>query len=78
MIGKGKFFLPASFLVLLQYGILHIQEEHLDQLARGLSRINQYYRYKKDFWNSAALTEAPNFALGQQTITEPDPELDAP
>ncbi len=76
MIGKEKFYLPASFLVLLQYGIIHIQETHLEQLAQGLARLNQYYRYKKDFWNSVALTEGPKFALGKETITEPDPELD--
>jgi hypothetical protein len=78
MIGKEKFYLPASFLVLLQYGIIHIRENHLEQLARGLTRLNQYYRYKRDFWNSAALTEGPSFALGNETITEPDPEFDAP
>jgi hypothetical protein len=77
IIGKEKYYLPASFLVLLQYGIMHIQENRLEQLARGLARLNQYYRYKKDFWNSAALTEGPRFALGNETITEPDPELDA-
>jgi hypothetical protein len=78
MIGKEKFYLPASFLALLQYGILQIQEDHQDQLARGLTRLNQYYRYKRDFWNSIALTEGPRFALGNETINEPDPELDTP
>jgi hypothetical protein len=77
IIGREKFYLPASFLVLLQYGIRHIRENHLEQLARGLARLNQYYRYKRDFWNSAALTEGPSFALGKETITEPDPEIDA-
>jgi hypothetical protein len=75
IIGREKFYLPASFLVLLQYGIMHIRENHLEQLARVLSRLNQYYRYKKDFWNSAALTEGPSFAMGNETITEP--EVDA-
>ena len=77
MIGKEKFYLPASFLVLLQYAILHIQENHLEELARRLIRLNQYYRYKRDFWNSIVLTEGPSFALGSETISEPDPELDA-
>jgi hypothetical protein len=77
MIGKEKFYLPVSFLALLQYGILHLQEDHLKQLAQRLVRLNQYYRYKRDFWNSAALTEGPSFALGNETITEPDPEFDA-
>ncbi len=77
MIGKEKFYLPASLLVLLQYAILHIQENHLVELARRLIRLNQYYRYKRDFWNSVVLTEGPNFALGSETISEPDPEFDA-
>lgn len=75
MIGKEKFYLPASFLVLLQYGILRLQENRLEQLAQCLNRLNQYYRYKRDFWNSVALTEGPTFALGSETITAPDPEL---
>jgi hypothetical protein len=78
MIGKEKFYLPASFLVLLQYAILHIQENRIKELARRLTRLNQYYRYKRDFWNSVVLTEGPSFALGSETISEPDPEFDTP
>jgi hypothetical protein len=63
---------------LLQYAILHIQENYLEELARRLIRLNQYYRYKRDFWNSIVLTEGPSFALGSETISEPDPEFDAP
>lgn len=76
IIGKEKFYLPASFLTLLQYAILHIQEDRLESLARVLTRLNQYYRYKRDFWNSAALAEGPSFALGHETITAPDPEIE--
>jgi len=76
MIGKEKFYLPASFLMLLQYGILHIQGNHLEQLAQRLNRLKHYYRYKKDFWDSVALTEGPNFALGNEVISEPDSEND--
>jgi hypothetical protein len=78
MIGKEKFFLPASFLVLLQYGIQHLQASRQEHLAGCLTRLNHYYRYKRDFWNSSALSEGPSFALGKETITEPDPEFDAP
>ena len=49
MIGKEKFYLPANFLMLLQYGILHIQGNHLEQLAQRLNRLREYYRYKKIF-----------------------------
>jgi hypothetical protein len=78
MIGKEKFYLPASLLVLLQYGIRRMQTENLANLARGLARLNQYYRYKRDFWNSIALAEGPSFALGNETIIEPDPGVEAP
>jgi hypothetical protein len=78
MIGREKFYFPASFLVLLQYAILDMQENHLEELALRLTRLNQYYRYKRDFWNSIVLTEGPTFALGSETISEPDPEIDAP
>ena len=78
MIGREKYYFPASFLVLLQYAILDMQENHLEELALRLTRLNQYYRYKRDFWNSIVLTEGPTFALGSETISEPDPEIDAP
>lgn len=78
VLGKEKFYLPASFLVLLQYGIQTMALDCLAQLAQGLTRLNQYYRFKRDFWNSAALTEGPAYALGEGTITEPDPGIEAP
>jgi hypothetical protein len=77
MLGKEKFYLPASFLVLLQYVIMRLEQNQLVQLALRLHRLNQYYRYKRDFWNSVALTEGPTFALGNETITAPDPEFDS-
>lgn len=76
VIGKEKYYFPASFLVLLQYAIMHIKEQQLEELARRLIRLNQYYRYKRDFWNSIVLTEGPTFALGNETVSEPDPEFD--
>ncbi len=78
MLGKEKFYLPASFLVLLQHVINRLPTEHLGRLGRGLQRLNEYYRYKRDFWDSAALTEGPRLALGNETISEPDPDYEAP
>lgn len=78
VIGKEKFFLPASFLVLLQSAIFQIQEGRLEELSRRLTRLNQYYRYKRDFWNSVVLTEGPAFALGNEPVSDPDPEVDIP
>lgn len=77
MLGKEKFYLPASFLALLQHVILVLPEEDLATLARRLDRLHQYYRFKKDFWNSAALSEGPRLAMANDTISEPDPEFDA-
>lgn len=78
MLGKEKFYLPASFLALLQHVIHILPEEHLEQLGRGLQRLHQYYRYKRDFWDSAALSEGPRLALGTEAISEPDPDFEAP
>ncbi|MBM4289313.1 MAG: hypothetical protein FJ135_14430 [Deltaproteobacteria bacterium] len=75
VIGKEKFYLPASFLILLQHGIMHTGEESQERLGEALFRLNHYYRYKRDFWDSASLTEGPNFALGTERLGEPIPEL---
>ncbi|HAY20673.1 MAG TPA: hypothetical protein DCY27_00585 [Desulfobacterales bacterium] len=77
VIGKEKFYLPASFLALLQCGILHINDVSQAQLAHGLERLHQYYRYKRDFWDSVSVTEGPAFALSHEVLTEPDPDFNA-
>ncbi len=78
MLGKEKFYLPASFLVLLQHVIDSLPPAYLEHLARSLLRLHQYYRYKRDFWDSAALTEGPRLAMSTETISEPDPDYEAP
>jgi len=78
MLGKEKFYLPASFLVLLQHVISVLPPEHLERLGHSLLRLHQYYRYKRDFWDSAALTEGPRLAMSSETISEPDPDYEAP
>ncbi len=77
-LGKERFYLPASLLALLQHIISLLAPEHLERLTRGLDRLHLYYRYKRDFWDSAALAEGPRLAMGNETISEPDPDFEAP
>lgn len=65
-IGKESFFLPASFLVLLQSCLGNLKEEPLKSLARGLTRLHDYYRYRRDFWESSVLSAGPVFAMGKE------------
>jgi hypothetical protein len=78
LLGKEKFYLPASFLVLLQHVINTLPRQELPSLVQGLQRLHLYYHYKRDFWDSAALTEGPRLALGSENISEPDPDYEAP
>ncbi len=78
MLGKEKFYLPASFLVLLQHAINNMAPQDLPRLGQVLTRLHLYYQYKRDFWDSAALLEGPRLALGTETISEPDPDFEAP
>ncbi|MBW1917312.1 MAG: hypothetical protein JRI57_04715 [Deltaproteobacteria bacterium] len=73
VIGKEKFFLPASVLGLLQYCIDHLGEEYLDHLAQGLQRLHYFYRYRQDFWEGAGLLRGPAFALGKESLPPPGP-----
>jgi hypothetical protein len=76
-LGKEGFFLPGAFLTLLQSCLDHLGDEALRRLARSLGRLHVYYRYRRDFWESGALTSAPLFALGTEEISpeEPTPEV---
>lgn len=67
-LGKEGFYLPAAFLVFLQSCINNLPKENLEQLISGLGRLHSYYRYRKDFWESTALTAGPAFALGTEKI----------
>ncbi|MDI6852791.1 MAG: hypothetical protein QME75_04205 [Deltaproteobacteria bacterium] len=67
-LGKEGFYLPAAFLVFLQSCINDLPEDDLKQLIAALSRLHIYYRYRKDFWDSSALSGGPAFALGDEEI----------
>jgi hypothetical protein len=67
-IGKESFFLPGAFLVLLQSCLDNLGDDPLNLLARGLTRLHDYYRYRRDFWESSALLGGPAFALGKEEL----------
>jgi hypothetical protein len=67
-IGKESFYLPAAFLVLLQSCLDNLGDNPLNMLARGLTRLHDYYRYRRDFWESTSLTAGPVFALGKEEL----------
>jgi hypothetical protein len=76
-LGKEGFYLPGAFLALLQSCLDNLGDETLRRLARGLGRLHVYYHYRRDFWESGALTSAPLFALGTEEIwpEEATPEV---
>ena len=76
--GKEKFYLPASFLALLQLALLNLDDAGRLRLAQCLGRLHDYYRFKRDFWDSQALQAGPLFAIGQGKLGEPEPEIDLP
>ncbi|OGP70443.1 MAG: hypothetical protein A2Z73_06370 [Deltaproteobacteria bacterium RBG_13_60_28] len=67
-LGKESFYLPGAFLVLLQSCLDNLGDEPLRHLARGLTRLHEYYRYRRDFWEGAALTAGPLFALSREEL----------
>jgi hypothetical protein len=69
-LGKEERFLPGAFLALLQSCIENLQDETLARLFRRLSRLHDYYRLRRDFWDSGALIAGPVFALGSEEVRE--------
>jgi hypothetical protein len=67
-LGKETFYLPATFLALLQSSMDGLGDESLRHLAQVLGRLHHYYRYRRDFWDGGALSAAPLFALGAEEL----------
>ncbi len=67
-IGKESFYLPGAFLVLLQSCLDNLGDEPLNLLARGLNRLHDYYRHRRDFLESSSLTAGPVFAMGKEEL----------
>jgi hypothetical protein len=76
-LGKEGFYLPGAFLALLQSCLDHLKDENLKLLAQGLSRLHDYYRFRRDFWDGGALMSGPAFALGKEELRpeEAEPEI---
>lgn len=68
-LGKEGVYLPTAFVVFLQYCINRLPAEGLERLAQSLSRLHEYYKFRKDFWDSASVTSAPVFALGTEKLS---------
>jgi hypothetical protein len=67
-LGKEGFYLPGAFLALLQSCLDRLEDDTLRQLIRGLGRLHDYYRYRRDFWEGGSLASGPAFALGKEEL----------
>lgn len=62
-LGKEGVYLPATYVVFLQDCINSLEDKDLVRLARSLQRLHDYYKVRNDFWEGAALSGGPLFAL---------------
>ncbi|MCL6622045.1 MAG: hypothetical protein K6T55_08080 [Syntrophobacterales bacterium] len=72
-VGKEGFYLPAAFLVFFQTCLDRLGDDALTRLIHCLGRLHDYYRYRRDFWDSTSLTAGPAFALGREEIRPEEP-----
>lgn len=72
-LGKEGVYLPSVFVVFLQYCINWLPDDDLPRLAQGLGRLHEYYKFRKDFWDSGSVHTAPEFALSGKKLS---PEVD--
>lgn len=75
-LGKEGIYLPATYVVFLQYCLNRLDDEALQRLARSLSRLHSYYKFRRDFWDSMALTAGPAFALGREELRPEEVEME--
>lgn len=68
-LGKEGVYLPTAFVVFLQYCIDRLPAEGLDRLAQSLARLHEYYKFRKDFWDSGSVNTAPVFALSNEKLS---------
>ena len=68
--GKEGVYLPAAYVVFLQDCINELNDEDLHRLAQSLGRLHDYYKFRKDFWESTALSAGPIFALGTGQLAQ--------
>jgi hypothetical protein len=73
-LGKEGVYLPAAYVVFLQECINSLPEESLHRLAQSLERLHEYYKVRKDFWEGAALSAGPLFALSKMSLVPEEAE----
>jgi hypothetical protein len=76
-LGKEGVYLPATYVVFLQDCINSLDDEALRRLAQSLGRLHDYYKFRKDFWDGAALAAGPVFALGTVKLSPEEMEKEA-
>ncbi len=74
-LGKEGVYLPAAYVVFLQDCINRLEDEALRRLAEGHRRLHAYYKFRRDFWDSSALTTGPVFALGEEALRPEEAEM---
>jgi hypothetical protein len=75
-LGKEGVYLPATYVVFLQDCITSLDDESLRRLAQSLARLHEYYKFRKDFWDGAALAAGPVFALGSAKLGPEEMEIE--
>lgn len=75
-LGKEGVYLPATYVVFLQHYINSLPDEALTRLARCLKRLHAYYKFRRDFWDSTALSAGPAFALGTEALKPEEAEME--
>jgi len=76
-LGKEGVYLPAAYVVFLQESINSLPDEALQRLAQSLERLHEYYKVRKDFWEGAALSAGPLFALSKMSLIPEEAEMEA-
>jgi hypothetical protein len=73
-LGKEGVYLPATYVVFLQDCINGMEDGALHRLAQSLERLHEYYKVRKDFWEGAALSAGPLFALSKISLVPEEAE----
>jgi len=76
-LGKEGFYLPGAFLALMQSCLDNLADETLRQLAQSLTRLHDYYRLRRDFWEGGSLSSGPAYALGEGELKAADERIEA-
>jgi hypothetical protein len=75
-LGKEGVYLPATYVVFLQDCINGLDDEALRRLGQSLTRLHDYYKLRKDFWDGTALSAGPVFALGTVKLSPEEMEVE--